>query len=164
MLYTPICVVGAKKQNNENSSKIYGISQGGVAVAEKGLNRFNLVHEKWIPVVNQGLASLMDVFSQPHYTALGGTPTQKISLTKLLLAITQAANILENDQDWKRLGAEKNGQKISGIFEREAGLLLAVWEKPFFKCLNRQGCQTISWCRFPKCCYGQYDRAFTITN
>jgi CRISPR system Cascade subunit CasA len=102
-------------------------------MAEKGLNRFNLVDEKWIPVVNQGLASLVDVFSQPHYTALGGTATQKISLTKLLLAITQAANILENDEDWKSLGVEKMAEKSLAYLKEKRDCFWLYGEKPFLQ-------------------------------
>jgi len=42
-------------------------------------NRFNLVDEPWIPVVDVGLVSLNAVFSQPEYRALGGNPVQKIA-------------------------------------------------------------------------------------
>ncbi|MDT9546329.1 MAG: type I-E CRISPR-associated protein Cse1/CasA [Chlorobium phaeovibrioides] len=56
-----------------------------------GQQRFNLVDEPWIPVVSKGLLSLRQVFSEPDNPALGGNPIQKIALTKLLLAIGQAA-------------------------------------------------------------------------
>ncbi|PLN02419.1 type I-E CRISPR-associated protein Cse1/CasA, partial [Klebsiella pneumoniae] len=53
-------------------------------------NRFNLIDEPWIAVVDVGLVSLTDIFSQPELRALGGNPVEKIALTKLLLAIAQA--------------------------------------------------------------------------
>lgn len=49
-------------------------------------NRFNLVDEPWIPVANEGLKSLKNVFSG-NYKAIGGTPREKISILKLLQAI-----------------------------------------------------------------------------
>lgn len=54
-------------------------------------NRFNLIDEPWIAVVDVGLVSLTDIFSQPELRALNGNPVQKIALTKLLLAIAQSA-------------------------------------------------------------------------
>ena len=47
-------------------------------------NRFNLIDEPWIPVVDAGQVSLKQLFSYPEYRALGGNPVQKIALTKLL--------------------------------------------------------------------------------
>nr|MDQ6120635.1 type I-E CRISPR-associated protein Cse1/CasA [Klebsiella pneumoniae subsp. pneumoniae] len=52
-------------------------------------NRFNLIDEPWIAVVDVGLVSLTDIFSQPELRALGGNPVEKIALTKLLLAIAR---------------------------------------------------------------------------
>ncbi len=39
-------------------------------MAEKVTNQFNLVEEKWIPIANHGLVSLVDIFSQKWFTAL----------------------------------------------------------------------------------------------
>ena len=75
-------------------------------MSEKVPTRFNLVDEKWIPIANHGFASIADIFSQPHFTALGGNPIQKIALTKLLLAIAQTAHTPKDDEDWKSLGAQ----------------------------------------------------------
>ncbi|NOU14962.1 MAG: type I-E CRISPR-associated protein Cse1/CasA [Methylococcaceae bacterium] len=69
-------------------------------------NCFNLIDEPWIPVVDVGRVSLKDIFSRHDYRALGGNPVQKIALTKLLLAIAQAAVTPEDDEAWSELGAE----------------------------------------------------------
>ncbi len=52
---------------------------------------FNLVDEPWIPVTDFGRASLRQVFADPGLQSLGGNPIERIALTKLLLAIAQAA-------------------------------------------------------------------------
>ncbi|WP_140919304.1 type I-E CRISPR-associated protein Cse1/CasA [Limnobaculum xujianqingii] len=65
---------------------------------------FNLVDEPWIPVVDVGNVSLRQLFSQPEYRALGGTPVQKIALMKLLLAIAQAAATPDDDDAWQQIG------------------------------------------------------------
>lgn len=39
-------------------------------------NRFNLIDEPWIAVVDVGLVSLTDIFSQPELRALGGNPVE----------------------------------------------------------------------------------------
>jgi CRISPR system Cascade subunit CasA len=35
-------------------------------------NRYNLMDEPWIPIVDVGQVSLRQLFSQPEYRALGG--------------------------------------------------------------------------------------------
>jgi CRISPR system Cascade subunit CasA len=59
---------------------------------------FNLVDEPWLPIVGGGCVSLRDIFS-PNAThgAVAGDPVQKIALTKLLLAIAQAAATPESE-------------------------------------------------------------------
>lgn len=102
-------------------------------MAETVPNRFNLVDEKWIPVANEGLASLGDIFSQPHFTALGGNPTQKIALTKLLLAIAQSAYTPEDDEDWKQLGAQGMAVKAMNYLEERKDCFWLYGEKPFLQ-------------------------------
>lgn len=65
-------------------------------------NRYNLIDERWIPVIGHGLASLREIFTEHDYPALGGNPIEKIALTKLLLAIVQAAHTPLDDDDWKK--------------------------------------------------------------
>jgi CRISPR system Cascade subunit CasA len=74
-------------------------------------NRFNLVVEPWIPIADVGRVSLKQIFSNPDYRALGGNPIQKIALTKLLLAIAQAAcTPKDNDDDWEKLSTDDLAQ------------------------------------------------------
>jgi len=102
-------------------------------MAIKVPNRFNLVDEKWIPVANKGLASLADIFTQTHFTALGGNPIQKIAVTKLLLAIAQAAYTPEDDEDWKRLGAKGMAVKALAYLEEKQDCFWLYGEKPFLQ-------------------------------
>jgi CRISPR system Cascade subunit CasA len=102
-------------------------------MAEKVPDRFNLVDEKWIPVTNEGLASLADIFTQTHFTALGGNPIQKIAVTKLLLAIAQAAYTPENDEDWKRLGAKGMAVKALAYLGEKKDFFWLYGEKPFLQ-------------------------------
>lgn len=102
-------------------------------MAIKVLNRFNLVEEKWIPVANEGLASLEDIFAQAHFTALGGNPIQKIAVTKLLLAIAQAAYTPEGDDDWKRLGAKGMAEKSLSYLQKNRDCFWLYGEKPFLQ-------------------------------
>jgi len=62
--------------------------------------QFNLIDEHWIPVVDGGKFSLKQIFSDPQIRGLGGTPIQKISVLKLLLAICQVAHTPEDFEDW----------------------------------------------------------------
>ena len=102
-------------------------------MAEKVPNRFNLVDEKWMPVANQGLASLADVFTQMHFTALGGNPIQKIAVTKLLLAIAQAAYTPEDNKDWERLGVKGMAVKALAYLEEKKDCLWLYGERPFLQ-------------------------------
>jgi CRISPR system Cascade subunit CasA len=96
-------------------------------------NRFNLVDEKWIPVANEGLVSLHDVFSKPHLTALGGNPVQKIALTKLLLAIVQSAYTPKDDEEWKQLGADGMAAKALEYLKKKKGCFWLYGENPFLQ-------------------------------
>jgi len=96
-------------------------------------NRFNLVDEKWIPIANHGLASLADVFTQPHFTALGGNPVQKIALTKLLLAIAQTAYTPADDEDWRRLGATGMAEKALSYLQAKKDCFWLYGAKPFLQ-------------------------------
>lgn len=68
-------------------------------------NRFNLIDEPWIPVVDTGMVSLRQIFENPGYRQLGGNPVEKIALMKLLLAIAQAASTPQDESQWCSLGA-----------------------------------------------------------
>ncbi len=81
-------------------------------------NRFNLIDEPWIPIVEVGRVSLKQLFSNPDYRALGGNPVQKIALTKLLLAIAQAACTPANDVDWEALQPSGMAQKCLSYLEQ----------------------------------------------
>lgn len=96
-------------------------------------NRFNLVDEPWIPVAGKGWVSLGDIFSDASLSALGGNPVQKIALTKLLLAICQAAYTPEDDQDWKELGSSGMAQKAKAYLIEKKDLFWLYGEKPFLQ-------------------------------
>ena len=87
-------------------------------------NRFNLIDEPWLPVADVGLVSLGQLFSHPEYRALGGNPVQKIAVTKLLLAICQAAATPATDAEWANMGA-------SGLVER-CRSYLGRWQDHFW--------------------------------
>lgn len=96
-------------------------------------NRFNLIDELWIPIVDVGQVSLRQLFSHAEYRALGGNPVQKIALTKLLLAIAQAAYTPEDDDDWAKLGADGMAKKSLEYLERWYDRFYLYGEKPFLQ-------------------------------
>jgi len=96
-------------------------------------NRFNLVDEPWIPVVDVGLVSLNAVFSQPEYRALGGNPVQKIALTKLLLAIAQAAATPQDDQQWQQWGIVGMNQRVLAYLEKWHDRFFLYGDRPFLQ-------------------------------
>jgi CRISPR system Cascade subunit CasA len=96
-------------------------------------NRFNLIDEPWIPIVDVGRASLRDVFSRSDYRALGGNPVQKIALTKLLLAIAQAASTPTDDEDWAELSAEGMAAKCLAYLDKWHDRFWLYGERPFLQ-------------------------------
>lgn len=96
-------------------------------------NRFNLIDEPWIPIVDVGRVSLRQVFSNPEYRALGGNPVQKIALTKLLLAIAQAACTPEDDEDWAALGSDGLAIKCLEYLDQWHDRFYLYGDKPFLQ-------------------------------
>lgn len=96
-------------------------------------NRFNLVDEAWIPVAGVGRVSLWQVFDNPQYRSLGGNPVQRIALTKLLLAIAQAAATPADEQAWRVLGAEGLARSCLSYLDRWHERFYLYGEKPFLQ-------------------------------
>lgn len=96
-------------------------------------SRFNVIDEPWIPVVDVGRVSLRQVFSEPAYRALGGSPSQKIAVTKLLLSITQAACTPANQAEWHALGSEGLAQRCIAYLEHWHDRFYLYGEQPFLQ-------------------------------
>jgi CRISPR system Cascade subunit CasA len=96
-------------------------------------NRFNLIDEPWIPIVDAGRVSLRQLFSHEEYRALGGNPVQKIALTKLLLAIAQAACTPADDDDWQALGTGGLAQKCLVYLDQWHDRFYLYGDKPFLQ-------------------------------
>jgi len=96
-------------------------------------NRFNLIDEPWIPVVDVGQVSLRHLFSHPEYRSLGGNPVQKIALTKLLLAIAQSACTPEDDADWAGLRPSGLAKKCLKYLDQWHDRFFLYGEKPFLQ-------------------------------
>jgi CRISPR system Cascade subunit CasA len=96
-------------------------------------NRFNLIDEPWIPIADVGRVSLKQIFIEPSYRALGGNPVQKIALTKLLLAIAQAAYTPQDDNYWKDLSSEGLAQNCLTYLEKHHEKFYLYGENPFLQ-------------------------------
>jgi len=95
--------------------------------------RFNLFDSPWIPIADVGRVSLKQIFSEPNYRALGGNPVQKIALTKLLLAIAQAASTPDDNDDWEALGTEGLAANCLTYLENKHDRFYLYGEKPFLQ-------------------------------
>lgn len=96
-------------------------------------NRFNLIDEPWIPVADFGRVSLKEVFSRPELRALGGNPVQKIALTKLLLAIAQAAATPKDDEHWQQMGWQGMADRCLSYLHQWYDRFYLYGEKPFLQ-------------------------------
>ena len=96
-------------------------------------NRYNLIDEPWIPVVDRGRVSLRQIFGRSDLRGLSGNPVQKIALTKLLLAICQAACTPDDDAQWRELGAEGLADRCLAYLERWHERFYLYGETPFLQ-------------------------------
>ncbi|HHM04188.1 MAG TPA: type I-E CRISPR-associated protein Cse1/CasA, partial [Gammaproteobacteria bacterium] len=108
-------------------------------------NRFNLIDEPWIPVVDVGRVSLRQLFDNPDYRALGGNPVQKIAVTKLLLAIAQAAATPADDEAWNEIGADGMAQACLDYLERWHDRFWLYGEQPFLQFPALEGSRLLSY-------------------
>lgn len=99
----------------------------------KAERRFNLVDEEWIPVAGEGLVSLRRVFADHGIKALGGNPVEKIALTKLLLAIAQAAYTPRNDAEWKEAGVHGMADKALTYLDKNRDCFWLYGDRPFLQ-------------------------------
>ena len=96
-------------------------------------NRFNLIDEPWIPVIDKGRLSLRQVFSKTDNRGLGGNPLQKLALTKLLLAIAQAAFTPEDDDDLESIETSELAKKCLEYLETWYDRFWLYGEYPFLQ-------------------------------
>jgi len=96
-------------------------------------NKFNLVDEPWIPIVNEGLVSIKDVFSNQSFKAIGGNPIEKISIIKLLLAIVQSAWTPDNYEQWKNITLDKLCEHVNKYLLVKHACFNLYGEKPFLQ-------------------------------
>ena len=94
---------------------------------------FNLIDEPWIPIADVGRVSLRQIFSESSFHALGGNPVQKIALTKLLLAIAQAACTPEDEDAWRTLGTDGLAKHCLAYLEKWHTHFYLYGEKPFLQ-------------------------------
>ncbi len=96
-------------------------------------NRFNLIDEPWIPVIDKGRLSLRQIFSEADSRGLGGNPLQKMAMTKLLLAIAQAALTPEDDEVLETIEISDLAQKCLEYLEKWHDRFWLYGEKPFLQ-------------------------------
>ena len=80
-----------------------------------------------------GRVSLKQIFTEFSFRALGGNPVEKIAITKLLLAIAQAACTPKNDAAWKELGSKGMAKKCSAYLQKWYDQFWLYGDKPFLQ-------------------------------
>ncbi len=94
---------------------------------------FNLIDSRWIPIADQGLVGLRDIFSAPYLGRLGGNAMQKVALLKLLQAIAQAASTPEDDDEWRALTPEELGVRCVAYLEKWYDRFNLYGKNPFLQ-------------------------------
>jgi CRISPR system Cascade subunit CasA len=96
-------------------------------------NKFNLVEEPWIPAAGMGRISLRQAFSDREVIALGGNPIQKLAVTKLLLAIAQAAYTPLDSAALDALCADEFSERCLDYLDRWKDRFWLYGERPFLQ-------------------------------
>ncbi len=96
-------------------------------------NRFNLIDEPWIPVIDKGRLSLRQIFSEADNRGLGGNPLQKLAMTKLLLAIAQAASTPEDDEVLEIIETTELARNCLDYLDKWHDRFWLYGEKPFLQ-------------------------------
>lgn len=96
-------------------------------------HRFNLVEEPWIPIIGKDMVSLKQLFSCSDYNEIGGNPTQKISITKLLLAIAQSAHTPKDEEACRELGPQGIAKQCLTYLEKHKEKFWLYGERPFLQ-------------------------------
>jgi CRISPR system Cascade subunit CasA len=96
-------------------------------------NRFNLVEECWVPIAGGKPASLMDLFTKKSLASFGGNPIEKIALTKLALAVAQAACTPDDENEWGKLGANGLARAANKYLEENKDLFWLYGKRPFLQ-------------------------------
>ena len=112
------------------------------------IQKFNLVDEPWLPMEGQGLLSLHDIFARPDAANPGGSPVQKISTFKLLLAICQAALTPKKESDWESLSPEKLAEAAVSYLEKHKDEFWLYGDKPFLQMPSAAGAKIASYSAF----------------
>jgi CRISPR system Cascade subunit CasA len=92
-------------------------------------NKYNLIHEKWIPVIigdKEVKVSLTDAFTDVNIKRISGKPIEKIAVFKFLTAIAQAAYTPKDFEAWQEIG--NNASK----FSEQVLNYLNKWEDRFY--------------------------------
>lgn len=96
-------------------------------------NRFSLIDEPWIPVVNHGNVSLLEIFENKALPELGVNAVQKLALIKLLLAIGQTAYTPKTDREWSETGFEKFCDYCTEYLRSHHDLFWLYGSRPFLQ-------------------------------
>jgi len=102
-------------------------------------NRFNLIEEPWIPVADVGRVSLRQIFTHPEYRSLGGDPVKRIAITKLLLAIAQAAKTPIDDSEWAGLKEQGMANACLAYLDKWNGKFWLYGQLPFLQYPELEG-------------------------
>jgi CRISPR system Cascade subunit CasA len=95
--------------------------------------RFNLLDEPWVPISGVGNVGLVEVFSNPEFRFFGGSPVERISLLKFVLAIAQAASTPQNEAGWLEKGSDGLARECVNYLEKYRDRFFLYGPQPFLQ-------------------------------
>jgi len=95
-------------------------------------SEYNLVDEKWIPMSLGMNVSIKDIFLGAE-GQIAGTELEKISITKLLLAISQAAWTPQDTKEWDTSDKEALSERCLNYLEEHYDSFFLYGSKPFLQ-------------------------------
>ena len=95
--------------------------------------QFNLVYDRWIPVVGRDRVSLLELFSDDSLSDLSGNAIQKIALLKLFIAIAQASVRLVDEEAWRTAGPDGLAEAAVNYLKDHEDCFSLYGDRPFLQ-------------------------------
>lgn len=106
-------------------------------------NRFNLIEERWIPIVSKDRVSLLDVFTDFSLKEISGNAIQKAALYRLLIAIAQRASSIKTNKMWREKGVSGVSKECIDYLKSHKEDFYLYGDRPFLQVKELSECKEV---------------------